>query len=214
MAYPGSYREPPARSRHFAAPLGENLYIWGGESETEDNLSLRAEFARYDPLSEQWSKFPIDGNSLTPPGLTNGACTSSDKSFYTYGGFSTVSFQSSLTGSLFEFNAQSASWTQLSVGYSQSSFSPTMKYGCKMVHYEGKLVLFGGCSTYQTGYTNELHLFNLNTSELNFQKCPSHRRCKLGVSLVTSDYIDYIPEDVLYWGLGGGGGGGALFVHP
>ena len=189
--YPGPYHEPPARSRHFAAPLRESLYIWGGESNRNDNLKV--DFARFDPLSEQWTKFPIDGNSLTPPGLIDGACTSSDKSFYTYGGFST-STRSPLTGSLFEFNIQSANWTQLSAGNPQHSDCPTMKYGCKMVYYEGKLVLFGGCSgsdtygrfslvelpTYQTGYTNELHLFDLNNSKLssNYWSCACTRERK------------------------------------
>ena len=160
--------EPPPRWGHYSALVGEKFYTWGGR--TRDFMEKKAEISSslysFDQFLEFWTEERCSG--VLPPGLYDGACTSAGHHLYVYGGGD----ESDYHGSLYQLNVKSLEWKCL------SRAGPTRKDGCRMVPYNGKLVLFGGYggppsrltqpgtqfvkgSNASSGWTNELHVFDL-----------------------------------------------------
>ena len=160
--------EPSPRWGHYSA-LVKKIYVWGGH--TKDFHRGKSELASsvhsFDPVLESWAENNCGG--VPPPGLYRGACTSASHHVYLYGGSDGSRFQSSLH----QLDTRSWTWKQL------SSAGPMRKYGCGMVTYDSKLVLFGGYGyssgptqpggefvkdsrfTDGRGWTNELHTYDL-----------------------------------------------------
>ena len=108
-----------------------------------------------------------------PLGSIYGACASAGHHVYLYGGSDQSRFQSSLH----QLDTRSWTWKQL------SSSGPMRKVTCGMVPHDSKLVLFGGYGipsgptqpgaefikdskfTGGTGWTNEVHTFDLKEGE-------------------------------------------------
>ena len=164
----GGFSEPSPRWGHFSAGVGEQLYLWGGRTKDfvkENVLSRRTH--SWDPVLECWQHKECSG--LLPPALYAGACASIAHHLYLYGGHD----GSADRDSLYQLDTKSLEWQQL------SSAGPMKKYGCGMVAYGNKLVLFGGYGipsgptqpgaefvkdtkfTDGAGWTNELHSFDL-----------------------------------------------------
>ena len=145
--------EPEARSGHFSAIIEGKMYIWGGFNRY--NRPSRVE--TFDPCLEEWTGVPTTGR--TPPGLSSGACASSEHCFYTYGGFDDRGFD---TASLHQLDVRTHTWSLLSYT-AQAADGPQKKFGCRMVYVQGMLVLFGGFM--ETGGTDELHSYNLKEGQ-------------------------------------------------
>ena len=140
-------------------------------------------------------------------GLRDGACASSPHSphhIYLYGGYGGKTYKDQ--DSLYHLSLQNLQWTKLPSG---GDDSPMPKWGCGMVQYNGSLYVFGGyCGqlpdpTYPgaqfredrffgpvAGYTNELHVFNLNEGK----ECSLH--CIQGC-LMLHVYIFLSPLSLL-----------------
>ena len=162
--------EPLPRVNHFAALAEERLFVWGGR--TEDFRKRKAELESsveiFNIYLESWDK--IVTKESPPPGLYSGSCASSGQYIYTYGGWNGLARQ----GTLNCLDTRSYSWKQLSP---HTNGGPMKKTGCRMVFYQAKIVLFGGYvgdsptghtqpgATYKDGWTNELHVFDLNEGE-------------------------------------------------
>ena len=119
---------------------------------------------------ETWQTRATTGKH--PSGLYGGACTSTGHNVYLYGGHN----DSGYDGSFHQLDIDSLEWAQLPSG-------PMRKCGCGMVSYEDKLILFGGFGTPSgpiqpgaqfiedreyndgRGWTNELHMFDIQKSE-------------------------------------------------
>ena len=143
--------------------------MWGGY--TKDFLERKSEFASsvhsFDQFLELWAENESSG--VPPPGLYTGACASAGHHVYVYGGRYGLHYY----GFLHQLDTRSWTWKQLS-----SAAGPMRKAGCGMVALDSKLVLFGGYgdpsgptqagaefvkgSKYTSGWTNELHVFDLN----------------------------------------------------
>lgn len=166
------FAEPPSRWGHFSAPVKGKFCVWGG---CGDKVTVK-EVCCFEPLSESWTTITCSG--FVPPvgKLYDGACSSSGHHLYIYGGHDGCRYHNSL----YQLDANSWMWTLL------SSSGPMKITGCGMLIYSGKVVLFGGYGLQPTGstqpgakfvegsshsgwtygWTNELHIFDLEEGEL------------------------------------------------
>ena len=163
------FSEPSSRRGHFSTVVENYLYIWGGECDEEVDVSI---VHHYDPNTETWSDKRCEGPP--PPGSRYGACASIGHHLYTYGGYDAAYND---YGTLHGLDTKSWMWSQL------SSDGPMKKYGCGMITYGCKILLFGGRGvpsgpiqpgaefvkdTNQSdgsGLTNEVHMFDLKEGE-------------------------------------------------
>ena len=173
--------EPPPRYAHYSAAVGGQLYVVGGDTEGSSKVEI-ARVHCFNQCRETWQTRATTGDP--PPGIHRGACTTTGHHLYVYGGFNGLHPHDSLH----QLDMDTLEWSQLPSG-------PMKKYGCGMVSYEGQLILFGGYGilsgptqpgaqferfTTNSGYTNELHSFNLEEGEdtLNTHTCmQAHAPC-------------------------------------
>ena len=155
---------PPlsARRDSFIASAGELVYLWGGEGDREPEKVF---IFRHD--TEAWTREVTKGPH-PPFSLRNGGCTVSGKCLYLYGG--TVGY-SLRYDDLYELNIKNWTWRKVCDG---SAGGPGKKDGCRMVSYQDQLLVVGGYKTpssrqggasYEGGYTNEVHSYNLTTGK-------------------------------------------------
>lgn len=168
--------EPPPRWGHFSAPINGYLYVWGGRTENFSSAEQNeAQSTLYilDPYLESWEKKIFDGSHH--PGVYSGACASTGQNLYLFGGHDGDICRSSL----YQFNTKTLKWTEL-----VADEGPMGKTGCRMIIFDGKLLIFGGYGipsgptqpesefiennrfTDGRGWTNELHSFNLKEGEV------------------------------------------------
>ena len=153
---------PSARGWPYIASVGHLVYLWGGN---EDNEPQAVFLFRCN--TETWVK-QLTRGPHPPAGLCNGGCCVSGQHLYIYGGWDGLS----LYGVLYELNTNSWTWRKISVG---GTGGPGMKTGCRMISYKDQLLVVGGryCnipsrqagSSYDYGFTNEIHCFNLTTGK-------------------------------------------------
>ena len=125
----------------------------------------------FDPFLEMWEQQPTTGSP--PLGLCTGACSSLMDSLYSFGGIDGRKYHNSLHC----LSTSVREWREL--GESNPQDGPMEKRLCRMVTFNNDaLALFGGYGiprgTIQpgssfikneadgSGWTNELHLFNVN----------------------------------------------------
>ena len=164
--------EPSPRFAHYAAEVNGQLYFYSGRTVryTAEKEKLQSLVKVLDPLTETWTQKTTEGD--IPPGMYQGACTSAGQDMFTLGG----RIENLWYGDLYRLKAtqNSLRWTRLT--------SVAKKSGCGMVCFNSKhLLLFAGYGppptdiqpgavftrntqfTDGSGWTNELHLFDLDT---------------------------------------------------
>ena len=164
--------EPSPRYAHYAAAVDGQLYLYSGRTVryTAEKEKLQSLVEVLDLLTETWTQKTTEGD--IPPGVYDGTCTSTGQNLFTFGGRNGKLWY----GDLYRLKPtqNSLRWTRLT--------SVAKKAGCGMVCFNSKhLLLFAGYSppprdiqpgavfTRDTGYTdgsrwtNELHLFDLDT---------------------------------------------------
>ena len=170
--------EPSPRFGHCAAPvIRGRCLLWGGR-DSDFSASGRKKLAStveiFDPYLEVWEKKTTSG--LSPPGLKLGVSASLLDQLYSFGGYND---DASFYNSLHTLDPTSLEWKELRV--LNQADGPMRKTGCGMVSYNGnRLSLFGGYGiptgptqpgatftedtsyTDGSGWTNELHIFNIN----------------------------------------------------
>ena len=173
--------EPPARARHCSAAIDGQLHVYGGFVE-DFSRDGETQLFTFSPSTERWEKrgtnFPIVADDY--------AHTSAGHFLYLY----------DVTGSLYQLDTRTLNWNLLSqVPPGGGGDYPIHKSGCKMVYYDDKLWLLGGFGTppigvvrtpvpalhsqlpasngplqlgakYISGFTNELHMFDLKKGEI------------------------------------------------
>ena len=162
MAYNST--SPSARAYPFIASAGNLVYLWGGRGDTEPEAVY---LFRRD--TDTWTRQRTRG--LHPPArLRNGGCCISGQHLFIYGGWDGKSQQEVL----YELNTNSWTWKKLSEG---DTGGPGKKSGCKMIAYhQDQLLVVGGYyrempssrqtgASYEDGWTNEVHCFNLTTGK-------------------------------------------------
>ena len=154
---------PSARGYPFIASTGDLVYLWGGERDAEPETVF---LFRRD--TKTWARQRTRGPH-PPAGLRSGCCCVAGQHLYIYGGWD----GQSRYGTLYELNTNLWFWTKLSAGGSRG---PGKKTGCRMISYKDQLLVVGGCddkmpssrqaeASYEDGYTNEVHCFNLTTGK-------------------------------------------------
>ena len=158
--------EPPPRLCGFIGSVGGKLCLLGGAGESRrDTYVLSGRMYLFDPFIERWLSTSVEESPL----LDWDSCNRSEGFLY---GFSKAD------GMLWEAPLTTFRWREL-----QTSNSPMCRnqnaialHGYKMVLLEEKLVVFGGwCTDYcpvqltrskcKFGFTNELHILDLNASK-------------------------------------------------
>ena len=165
--------EPPACSAPFSAEAGGLHYLWRGKGPGERATTVGI----YDPLTEQWTLQPTTGPP--PPGVGYGGCASLENHFYCFGGYDGCSFFSDLH----KLDLETFQWSKLHARNDPSEW-PLCKTGSGVVTVNKKtLACFGGYCNAPTkpgstftrntklangsGWTNELHLFDLQEGILS-----------------------------------------------
>ena len=155
------FSEPSPRWAPYAAAVGDQVILQGGRTVNFDKNELLSRIHTLDVYEESWRERTVKGPA--PPGLYEGACTStpSGHTLHAYGGWngSLQSFQ----GSLHQLDINSLNWTQLTTPDSSIS-RPMNKTGCGMVAYNDQLILFGGW-TDGYRYTNMVHVYDFQKGE-------------------------------------------------
>ena len=170
--------QPSPRFSHCAAQVGEKAYLWGGRTHNfslSSRQTLASEIEIFDVFSETWKTRTATG--APPPGLIGGACTVVSETLYHFGGTD----GQSPYNTLHSLDTLSLDWRELH-GHAQSpADQPMPKTQCGLVTYTdtASLTLFAGYGiphhptqagarfvedtnfTIGSGWTNELHLFNL-----------------------------------------------------
>ena len=152
-----------ARASPFIASAGNLVYLWGGWRDTEPEAVFL-----FDRDTKTWERQCTRGPH-PPAGLHNGGCCISSQHLYIYGGRDEESYH----GGLYELNTNSWTWRHLSDG---DTGGPEKKMGCKIIPYQDQLLVVGGFyhempnsrqagASYERGYTNEVHSFNLTTGK-------------------------------------------------
>ena len=154
---------PSARVWPFTASAGNIVYLWGGDGDTEPDTVF---LFRRD--TKTWARQRTRGPH-PPAGLNGGGCCISDQHLYIYGGCGGYLRY----GTLYELNTKSWTWRKLSLG--GAADGPGKKNGCRIIPYQDHLLVVGGYyierprrqagSSYENGWTNEVHCFNLTTGK-------------------------------------------------
>ena len=148
MAFP----EPTPKQGCVSATINSRVYVWGGGTVSGDTSHL-ANLYILDSRTEKWLSHPITRQH--PHGYKYCAAAQDANLLYVYGG---QHEHYEYTGSLYCLDLDLLSWTELSP---HIQGGPKKKGNCGMVVQEDKIILFGGYTG--TGYTDELHMFNLST---------------------------------------------------
>ena len=154
---------PSARVWPFTASVGNVVYLWGGDGDTEPDAVFL--FCRD---TKTWARQRTRGPH-PPAGLNGGGCCISGQHLYIYGGYD----GESRYGTLYELNTKSWTWRKLSDD--GAAGGPGKKNGCRIIRYQDRLLVVGGYyierprrqagSSYENGWTNEVHCFNLTTGK-------------------------------------------------
>ena len=146
--------EPQPRCEHVAVPVGRNLNVWGGNAGSgEKSQDLATTVEVFDVSTNLWKRNPTNG--VPPPGLFGTAYTVVGTSLYVFGGRDR---NDCLQNSLYKLDLFSFQWEEIRPA--NSSSGPQKKQSSRMVPCgDNQLLVFAGCTA--SGYTDELHLFDL-----------------------------------------------------
>lgn len=178
--------EPAARGGHISFSIKGKLYIWGGVTHDNDESSmiLANNIEQFDPYIEVWSRLNTEG--APHPGQNGAASALLGEQLYTYGGTQDVG-KDMYAGVLSYLDLDTLTWSLVSPAEIEGA--PMKKTGCGMVHLsQDKLAVIGGYGiptdptqpqvgstfvkhtrfTDGRGWTNEIHLFDLNQGDHSY----------------------------------------------
>ena len=146
--------EPQPRCEHVAVSVGRNLHVWGGNAgSNEKSQDLATTVEVFDVSTNLWKRNPTNG--MPSPGLFGTAYTVVGTTLYIFGG---KDRNGSLQNSLYKLDLFSFQWEEIKP--INPSSGPQRKHSCRMLPCgDNQLVIFAGCT--DSGYTDELHIFNL-----------------------------------------------------
>ena len=178
--------EPAARGGHISFSIKGKLYTWGGVTHDNDESSmiLANNIDQFDPYIEVWSRLNTEGSPQ--PGRNGAASALLGEQLYTYGGTQDVG-KDMYAGVLSYLDLDTLTWSLVSPAGNDGA--PMKKTGCGMVHLsQDKLAVIGGYGipidptqpqvgstfvkhtrfTDGRGWTNEIHLFDLNQGDHSY----------------------------------------------
>ena len=184
--------EPQARYHHAAVGVGQTLCVWGGDG--SGTLVQVSTVECFDVPSATWQEpRQLRVHTLREhllPTLRSMAVTADGERAYWFGGWNgwtntdvllgppghrydhdtltSLWIASRYSNAVYEVNMMSLECRELAPA--TASPAPSEKYGSGMVHYQNMLVVYGGLTS-EGRPTDELHVFDLNTSEANGCMC-------------------------------------------
>ena len=153
------------RRYHAAASVGQKLYVWGGTDYSGSERVQTTTVESFDVSSESWLQSrQLHGTEL-PNGLQGVAITLVDESAYTFGGEAFVDSLGKFIyfNKLFEINLFTLQCREI-VPEPHSPVPKQLSFS-GMVHFNHMLVVHGGCCRYGQERTDDVHVFDLRTSE-------------------------------------------------
>ena len=151
--------QPQPRSGHAAVGIGRKLYIWGGKGDSSQAAIQCTTIESFDVLSETWQQ-PKEFDCSLPANFVSMAVASDGESAYFFGGSPEVHTYSSALYQVEPTMRRGQCWELVP---RNPSSAPRKGCGAGMVCYNYKLVVYGGFDGKEC--TNELHVFDLGTSE-------------------------------------------------
>ena len=162
MASISSSTEPQARYYHAAVSVEQTLFVWGGDG---GHVSLgTTTVERFDVSSASWQEpRQIRGHTI-PDGLRDMAVVFDGKKAYMFGGWSGPRGCQRLNNTLHEVDLMSLECREL-VPNSRSNFPREKSNSGGVKSGPRSLLFFGGCTGGINDRTDEVHLFDLDTSK-------------------------------------------------
>jgi len=161
MATQHSSYEPLCRFGHAAVAVGSEVHIWQGVGPKRNVQEGASTIEVFDVTTELWEQNSI--RRTPPPGLSNTAYTVVGTSLYSFGGHD----GKYLSNSLYQLDLHTVwsgrSWWSgiLLVGHTEC-----VAVGWCPMETTNSLSLLG---EEMVGYSNEVHIFNLDKGEPKFQ---------------------------------------------
>ena len=179
---PHQFYEPQARFRHCCYSVGQNVYVYGHSVHMTVPLPSGVVDV-FNLPSGRWQQLPTTGPPA--PGVHGSVCAVVGNCAFFFGGLHTVDGVLQLYNTIHKLDVISMHWKELEPA--KHGTAPMEKYNAGMVsYYESNLLVFSGCGRLpadphtgpanyvpslrlahlRLGWTNELHLFDLQSSEL------------------------------------------------
>ena len=151
--------EPSKRQGHAAVSFEQKLYVWGGDGGSSKTIPTTT-VQTFSASSETWEQHRRMQGFL-PDSLCNLAVTSNGETAYFFGGRYRSNDEYTYLDSLHKLNLSTLQCTKLVAR--NHTHSPEKKSHSGMVYFNNALVIYGGYTGHKQ--TDELHVFDLNTSE-------------------------------------------------
>ena len=170
---PPSQREPVGRYTHWSAIVDGKQYTYGGYCGAGGSPTLTT-VNIFDPTTELWQQTPTSGEP--PPGFQGASCCVIGLQLFHFGGYD----GSNMYNTVHILSTTDLSWSATTSTHMQEA--PMRKTGGAMLENANKLVVSGGYGNLPElsdpdkyvpdpdregeGYTNEVHCFHVDSSEL------------------------------------------------
>ena len=174
-APPPSQHEPQERFWHCSAIVDGKQYTYGGHFGKDGPPTLTT-VNIFDPTTELWQQTPTSGEP--PPGFWLASCCVIGPQLYHFGGYD----GSKRYNTIHSLNTTDLSWSAATPTHTQGA--PMCKIGSGILVYANNLVVSGGYGDLpelsdpdkyvpdsepgyeDRGWTNEVHCFHVDSSEL------------------------------------------------
>ena len=160
--------EPLPRFSHIAGSVGSKIIVQGGRTKEKNRQHLSSVVEIFDPYSESWVQRKVKGDAPSP-GMYLAASASLRDDLFSFGGYG--------FNTVHKLDSKTWCWTQLSP--QNADGAPMPKCNCGMVAFRNLLVVIGGYGIPRgpteptsfikntrvsdgSGWTNELHIYNLS----------------------------------------------------
>jgi N-acetylneuraminic acid mutarotase len=150
---------PCNRSGHSSVILDGNIYIYGGDtnSETIRGNFLLDDFWKFNTKEETWEKLETETKNKPSPRYFHSMCTIYEKYFVLYGGFNGVV----VFDDFFYFNLKELKWNKI-LKEEQVGDIPYPMLSHSSVSYLDYVFVYGGSHDLETTTTSNQHLFEFN----------------------------------------------------
>ena len=174
---PLEHNEPQGRFWHWSAIVDGKQYTYGGYCGAGGFPTLTAVHI-FNNVTELWQETPTSGEP--PPGFWLASWASIGPNIYHFGGVESGGYRNTIH----QFDTRALRWNQLTATNTEEA--PAAKYNAGMISYHDNRLVISGGKGYSPdkhlpgreyvpdpdpeyegeGWTNELHCFHVDSSEL------------------------------------------------
>ena len=172
---PLEHNEPQGRFSHWSAIVDGKQYTYGGHCGA-DGFPPLSTVEILDLVTEQWQQMTTTGEA--PPGHMNASCAAVGSYLYHFGGRDGSNYYNSM------HCLQISKLMWIAVPLANNQETPMLKSGAAMIVYSNNLLVAGGYGLLPElsdpekyvlnpdpgyegeGWTNEVHCFHVDSSEL------------------------------------------------